>query len=53
MNYLLIRSILFVIIKLIFIQVVTAQVVINEISSSNKNIIEDNNGGVFRLDRTL
>ena len=30
--------------KLIFIQVVTAQVVINEISSSNKNIIEDNNG---------
>jgi len=44
MNYLLIRSILFVIIKLIFIQVVTAQVVINEISSSNKNIIEDNNG---------
>ena len=44
MNYLLIRSILFVIIKLIFIQVVTAQVVINEISSSNKNILQDNNG---------
>ena len=44
MNYLLMRSILFVVIKLMFIQVVTAQVIINEVSSSNKNILQDNNG---------
>ena len=44
MNYLLIRSILFVAIKLIFIQVVTAQLIINEISSNNKSTLQDNEG---------
>ena len=44
MNYLLKRSILFIAIKLIFIQVVTAQLIINEISSNNKSTLQDNEG---------
>ena len=44
MNYILVRSILFAFINLIFIQLGTAQVIINEISSNNKNTLQDNDG---------
>ena len=44
MNNLVVRGILFAVINLIFIQVSTAQIIINEISSQNNNTLQDNDG---------